>query len=39
MGESDDWLAAVAECVKGRVLGHDQAFVALGAAYEDYRLA
>jgi len=29
----------VAECMEGRVLGHDQAFVTLGAAYEDYRLA
>ena len=39
MGENDAWQAAVAECMKGRVLGHDQAFVRLGAAYEDYRLA
>jgi hypothetical protein len=39
MGENDAWQAAVAECMKGRVLGHDQAFVTLGAAYEDYRLA
>jgi predicted nucleic acid-binding protein len=39
MGENDGWQAAVAECMKGRVLGHDQAFVRLGPAYEDYRLA
>ncbi len=38
MGENDAWQAAVADCMKGRVLGHDQAFVTLGAAYEDYRL-
>jgi len=39
MGENDAWQAAVAECMKGRVLAHDAAFVRLGAAYEDYRLA
>jgi predicted nucleic acid-binding protein len=38
MGENDAWQAAVAECMKGRVLAHDAAFVSLGAAYEDYRL-
>lgn len=39
MGENDAWQAAVADCMKGRVLGHDQAFVTLGAVYEDYRPA
>lgn len=39
MGENDAWQAAVAECMKGKVLGHDQAFVRLGPAYEDYRVA
>jgi predicted nucleic acid-binding protein len=39
MGENDAWQAAVAESMKGRLLGHDAAFVRLGAAYEDFRLA
>jgi len=38
MGENDAWQAAVAECMRSRVLGHDQGFARLGAAYEDYRL-
>jgi predicted nucleic acid-binding protein len=39
MGENDAWQAAVAECMRGRVLGHDAVFANLGAVYEDYRLA
>src|SRR5215471_15910593 len=34
MGENDAWQAAVAECMKARVLGHDEAFKRLGAGYE-----
>jgi predicted nucleic acid-binding protein len=36
MGENDAWQAAVAECMKAKVLGHDEAFKRLGAGYEDY---
>ena len=39
MGENDAWQAAVAECMRSRVLAHDQGFAWLGAAYEDYRLS
>jgi predicted nucleic acid-binding protein len=39
MGENDAWQAAVADCMKSVVLGHDAAFARLGAAYEDYRRA
>jgi len=39
MGENDAWQAAVAACMKGRVLGHDAAFTKLGGIYEDYRQA
>ncbi|HYL03625.1 MAG TPA: PIN domain-containing protein [Steroidobacteraceae bacterium] len=39
MGENDAWQAAVAECMKARVLGHDDAFKRLGAGYEDFRRA
>jgi predicted nucleic acid-binding protein len=38
MGENDAWQAAVAECMKAKVLAHDEAFKGLGAGYEDYRL-
>jgi predicted nucleic acid-binding protein len=37
MGENDAWQAAIAECMKGIVLGHDRAFEVLGAGYEDHR--
>ncbi len=37
MGENDAWQAAIAECMKSVVLGHDQAFRRLGVGYEDYR--
>jgi len=37
LGENDAWQAAVAECMKARVLGHDDAFKRLAAGYEDYR--
>jgi len=37
MGENDAWQAAVAECMKAKVLGHDEAFKRLGAGYEDHR--
>jgi predicted nucleic acid-binding protein len=37
LGENDAWQAAVAECMKARILGHDAAFERLGPAYEDYR--
>jgi predicted nucleic acid-binding protein len=37
MGENDAWQAAIAECMKGMVLGHDRAFKRLGEGYEDYR--
>jgi len=36
MGENDAWQAAVAECMKAKVLGHDDAFKRLGTGYEDY---
>lgn len=36
LGENDAWQAAVAECMKAKVLAHDDAFKRLGAAYEDY---
>ena len=39
LGENDAWQAAIAECMKSVVLGHDQAFNRLGAGYEDYRRA
>src|SRR5260370_26949703 len=39
MGENDAWQAAVAECMEGRGLGHDRAFVTLGAAYGGDRRA
>ena len=38
MGENDAWQAAVAECMKAAVLGHDAAFARVGGAYEDHRL-
>lgn len=37
LGENDAWQAGVAECMKARILGHDEAFRHLGAGYEDYR--
>jgi len=37
LGENDAWQAAVAECMKAGVLGHDDAFKRLAAGYEDYR--
>ena len=37
LGENDAWQAAVAECMKARVLAHDDAFKHLAAGYEDYR--
>jgi predicted nucleic acid-binding protein len=37
MGENDAWQAAIAETMKGVVLGHDRAFGRLGAGYEDFR--
>ncbi len=37
LGENDAWQAAVAECMKAKVLGRDDAFTRLGPAYEDYR--
>ena len=37
LGENDAWQAAVAECMKARVVGHDDAFKRLAAGYEDYR--
>jgi len=37
MGENDAWQAAVAACMKAKVLAHDEAFQRLGAGYEDYR--
>lgn len=37
LGENDAWQAAVAECMRAKVLGHDGAFKRLGPAYEDYR--
>lgn len=39
LGENDAWQAAVAECMKAKVLAHDDAFKRLGATYEDYRPA
>jgi predicted nucleic acid-binding protein len=39
MGENDAWQAAIAECMRATVLGHDHAFKRLGAGYEDYRAA
>lgn len=38
LGENDAWQAAVAACMKAKVLGRDDAFKRLGAEYEDYRL-
>jgi predicted nucleic acid-binding protein len=37
MGENDAWQCAVAERMGAIVVGHDAAFRALGAAYEDFR--
>lgn len=37
LGENDAWQAAIAECMKGVLLGHDRAFKRLGRAYEDFR--
>ncbi len=37
MGENDAWQCAVAERMGAVVVGHDAAFRALGAAYEDFR--
>lgn len=37
LGENDAWQAAVAQCMKAKVLAHDGAFKRLGVAYEDYR--
>lgn len=37
MGENDAWQAAIAECMKGVILGHDRAFDSLGSGYEDHR--
>ena len=37
LGENDAWQAAVAQCMKARLLGHDDAFKRLGAGYEDHR--
>jgi predicted nucleic acid-binding protein len=39
LGENDAWQAAVAQCMKAKLLGHDAALKRLGAAYEDYRPA
>ena len=39
LGENDAWQAAVAECMRATLLGHDDAFKRLGPAYEDYRTA
>jgi predicted nucleic acid-binding protein len=39
MGENDAWQAATAECMKAKVLGHDEGFKRLGAGYEDYLAA
>jgi predicted nucleic acid-binding protein len=39
LGENDAWQAAVAECMRATLLGHDDAFRRLGPAYEDYRRA
>jgi predicted nucleic acid-binding protein len=36
MGENDAWQAAVAACMRAKVLGHDEGFNRLGAGYEDY---
>jgi predicted nucleic acid-binding protein len=36
MGENDAWQAAVAACMKAKVLGHDEGFKRLGAGYEDH---
>ena len=37
LGENDAWQAAVSQCMKARLLGHDDAFKRLGAGYEDHR--
>lgn len=37
LGENDAWQAAVAQCMKAIIVGHDRAFEALGPAYEDHR--
>jgi predicted nucleic acid-binding protein len=38
MGENDAWQAAVAECMKAVLVGHDpKAFARLGERYEDHR--
>jgi predicted nucleic acid-binding protein len=39
LGENDAWQAAIAHCMKAKVLGHDEAFRRLGAGYEDHRPA
>lgn len=37
LGENDAWQVAVAECMDADLVGHDRAFVVLGARYDDYR--
>lgn len=37
LGENDAWQVAVAECMDADLVGHDRAFAALGARYDDYR--
>jgi predicted nucleic acid-binding protein len=36
LAENDAWQAAVAKCMKAKLLGHDDAFERLGGAYEDH---
>ncbi|MBI4624872.1 MAG: hypothetical protein HY736_16855 [Verrucomicrobia bacterium] len=37
LGENDAWQVAVAECMDADLVGHDRAFAALGARYDDHR--
>ena len=37
LGENDAWQVAVAECMDAELVGHDRAFVVLGARYDDHR--
>ncbi len=37
MGENDAWQAAIAGSMGAILVGHDRAFLRLGAAYDDYR--
>ncbi len=37
LSENDAWQAAMAECMKAKILGHDRAFERLTAGYEDHR--